>query len=513
MLETERLILHQWNESDAEDLYEYAKDPDVGPIAGWPPHKSVEESMNVIRNVLCGKEAYAICLRSDNKAIGAIELKLSGNHLNDLATGEDECELGYWLGKPFWGQGIIPEAAREMIRHAFEDIGMSKVWCGYYDANTKSKRVQEKCGFRYQWTTEEVDVPLMHEKRRGHVNLLTREQWALDRSFALYDNHDDRIPVFELELGRSLDDLPQQALPSGYRFVSYKPGDRENWISIEKSAKMISSREEGLSVWNQLFAPSENDLPGQMIFVEDTEGKKVAAAAAFSNIRTGNNEKTTVLFFAAVRKEEQGHGLAKPMILEILHRMKTLGYQRAVIRTQTTSWLACKICLDLGFVPTPQKTERDLMGWRIIKALTGHPKLDPVNSLSKDLWLWIRLYGAAKSVQNGRQISDYVEAGGVSAAILSASGKIYTGVCVDTACTLGICAERNAIFNMLTNGEHEIRKVLALMPNGKACAPCGACRELIVQLMPEKYKDIEIMLDYEQEKTTTLGALTPEWWI
>ncbi len=127
--------------------------------------------------------------------------------------------------------------------------------------------------------------------------------------------------------------------------------------------------------------------------------------------------------------------------------------------------------------------------------------------------VWKTMYDAAKAVQNGRKISDYVEAGGVAAAILSESGKIYTGVCVDTASTLGICAERNAIFNMLTNGENRISKVLAVMPNGKTGAPCGACRELMVQLMPEGYKDIQIMLDYEQEKIVTLGTLTPEWWI
>ena len=198
----------------------------------------------------------------------------------------------------------MPEAAREMLRHAFEDLGMQNVWCGYYDGNTKSKRVQEKCGFRYQWTTKDVDVPLMHEKRTGHVNLMT-----------------------------------------------------------------------------------------------------------------------------------------------------------------------------------------------------------------KDSWFWSRLYESAKSVQNERKISEYVEAGGVAAAILSASGRIYTGVCVDTCSSLGICAERNAIFNMLTNGEQEIRKVLAVMPDGKNGAPCGACRELMVQLMPKTYRDIEIMLDHESEQVITLGELTPNWWI
>ena len=261
-LGTERLILRHWEESDAENLYEYAKDPDVGPIAGWPAHQSIEESLDVIKNVFNTKEAYAICLKTDNKAIGAIELKLNGH--TDMTNRDDECELGYWLGKPFWGQGIMPEAAKEMIRHAFEDIGMTKIWVGYYEGNTKSKRVQEKTGFRYQWKSENVDVPLMHEKRTGHVSSLTKDQWQWDS---------------------------------------------------------------------------------------------------------------------------------------------------------------------------------------------------------------------------------------------------------DTCCTLGICAERNAIFNMITNGEHEIKKVIAILPDGSNGAPCGACRELMVQLMPEKYKDIEIMMDYKQERIMTLGELTPEWWI
>lgn len=127
--------------------------------------------------------------------------------------------------------------------------------------------------------------------------------------------------------------------------------------------------------------------------------------------------------------------------------------------------------------------------------------------------IWQKMYEAAKSVQNDRKISDYVEAGGVAAAVLSSSGKIYTGVCIDTCSTLGICAERNAIFNMITNGESEIQKVLAIMPNGKTGAPCGACRELMVQLMPHNYKSIEIMIDYENNRIVDLDELTPEWWI
>ena len=127
--------------------------------------------------------------------------------------------------------------------------------------------------------------------------------------------------------------------------------------------------------------------------------------------------------------------------------------------------------------------------------------------------MWDEMYRAAQKVQNARKISDYIEAGGVAAAVLSETGRIYTGVCVDTCSTLGICAERNAIFNMLTNGEQKIQKVLAIMPNGKTGAPCGACRELMVQLMPGDYKNIEIMLDYEKGEIITLGELTPRWWI
>ena len=301
-LKTERLILRRWEDNDAESLFEYAKDPDVGSIAGWPAHQRIEESRDVIKNVFNGKEAYAICLKTDNIAIGAIELKLNGH--TDMTEQDDECELGYWLGKPFWGQGIVPEAVKEMLRHAFEDIGMTRVWVGYYEGNARSKRVQEKCGFRYQWKSENVDVPLMHEKRTGHVSSMTKDQWQ-----------------------------------------------------------------------------------------------------------------------------------------------------------------------------------------------------------------WDRLYAAAGAVRNERRISDYITCGEVSAAILSGSGRIYTGVCIDTSSTLGICAERNAIFNMITNGEQEIEKVIAILPDGSSSAPCGACRELMVQLMPEKYKGIQIMMDYKQERIMTLGELTPEWWI
>lgn len=127
--------------------------------------------------------------------------------------------------------------------------------------------------------------------------------------------------------------------------------------------------------------------------------------------------------------------------------------------------------------------------------------------------IWNELRDAARKVVNPREISRMIEAGGVAAAVEAASGKIYVGVCVDTACTLGVCAERNAMFNMITNGENVIRRVVAIDRDGRAVPPCGACREFMTQLMPEDYRSVEIMLDYENEKIVTLGELTPEWWL
>lgn len=106
--------------------------------------KSVEESLSVIQNVLSGAECYIVYGKGSDIAIGCIELKLNGH--TDMTDKDDECELGYWLGKPFWGRGYMPEVASRLLRHAFEDIGMTKVWCGYYEGNINSKRVQEKLG-------------------------------------------------------------------------------------------------------------------------------------------------------------------------------------------------------------------------------------------------------------------------------------------------------------------------------------------------------------------------------
>ena len=131
--------------------------------------------MDVIKNGLNGVECYAICEKDNNITIGSIELKL--NDHTDMTDKDDECELGYWLGKPFWGRGYMTEAAEEILRYGFENLNMSVIWCGYYDGNNKSKRVQEKLGFVYHHTCDKVPVPLLNEIRIGHTNFMTKEQW------------------------------------------------------------------------------------------------------------------------------------------------------------------------------------------------------------------------------------------------------------------------------------------------------------------------------------------------
>lgn len=178
-LYTNRLILRPWQNSDAESLYQYAKDPQVGPIAGWPPHTSVENSREIIKNVLAVDETYAVCLKEDNIAIGSIGLMIGSR--SNLALSENEGEIGYWIGIPFWGRGLIPEAARELIRHSFEDLGLDTLWCGYFDGNIKSKRAQEKCGFTYHHTNENIHWALMDDIRTEHVTCLPKAVWEASR--------------------------------------------------------------------------------------------------------------------------------------------------------------------------------------------------------------------------------------------------------------------------------------------------------------------------------------------
>lgn len=170
-LTTERLVLRPWREDDAAELYEYAKDPRVGPAAGWAVHSSVEDSRNIIKNVLSNEGTFAVTLKGSDEPIGSI-----GIFACDLECAKGELEIGYWIAVPFWGKGYIPEAVSELLRLAFEERGAENVWCSHFDGNDKSRRVIEKCGFRYV-TNEQTTWAAIGKTFDTLCYSISREKW------------------------------------------------------------------------------------------------------------------------------------------------------------------------------------------------------------------------------------------------------------------------------------------------------------------------------------------------
>ena len=171
-LETARLILRPFTQDDAEDLYAYARDPRVGPRAGWPPHGSLEESRAIIRTVFSDPLAMALEWKETGRVVGSAGFV--GRHRAEL-PGPDN-EIGYALSPACWGRGLMPEAVEELLRFGFEDLGLAAIWCGHYDFNSQSRRVVEKCGFRYV-CTDRIWVEAMGEERTELHYALTPEEW------------------------------------------------------------------------------------------------------------------------------------------------------------------------------------------------------------------------------------------------------------------------------------------------------------------------------------------------
>ncbi len=174
IIETPRLILRPWKINDADALYRYASDPRVGPAAGWLPHTDVENSREIIRTVLSDPETYAVIPKAAGVPAGSASIMLPGH--GNAPMKNQEAEIGYWIGVPYWGQGLIPEAVRALLFRCFNELDCSAVWCGYYDGNLKSKRVQEKCGFIYHHT-EIGKQTLTGEIRTEHFTRLTKAAW------------------------------------------------------------------------------------------------------------------------------------------------------------------------------------------------------------------------------------------------------------------------------------------------------------------------------------------------
>ena len=174
-METKRLILRPWTENDAESLYKYAQNPSVGLIAGWLPHTSVENSREVIREILSAPETYAVVLKETNEPIGSVGIMFD-NTIHSADMQEGDAEIGYWIGVPYWGLGLIPEAVICLFNSCFDVLGIIRVCCGYFVGNTRSRRVMVKCGFRFHHT-EEGKISPLGDVRTEHFTLLTKEDW------------------------------------------------------------------------------------------------------------------------------------------------------------------------------------------------------------------------------------------------------------------------------------------------------------------------------------------------
>ena len=172
VFETERLVMRPWREADAESLYKYASDPDVGPSAGWSVHTSTEDSLRVLREILIKENTWAVTIKPGDEPVGSV-----GVFRTDAPDGNGAPEIGYWIGKPFWGCGYIPEVVRTLIDRCFND-GAESVWCSHFAGNDRSRRVIEKCGFKYILTRAVQAVQLAGAPERETLCYkITREEW------------------------------------------------------------------------------------------------------------------------------------------------------------------------------------------------------------------------------------------------------------------------------------------------------------------------------------------------
>ena len=176
ILKSDRLVLRPWRESDAEALFRWASDPDLGPRAGWPPHKSVEESREIIRTIFCAEGMWAVVLQDSDMPIGCVGYLPSTT--SNLAIAANECEVGYWIARPYWGKGICTEALQRVIAHCFDEKGFKVLWGTFFPSNPASGRVLQKCGFKD--TGREVCCPNLEVGADQPVRVMKLERFIFN---------------------------------------------------------------------------------------------------------------------------------------------------------------------------------------------------------------------------------------------------------------------------------------------------------------------------------------------
>ena len=300
-LTTSRLILRPWRESDAEALYKYAKDPAIGSAAGWPPHTSVADSLEIIRTVFAAPETYAVVLKATDEPIGSVGI-MFGEGLHSAEMLACEAEIGYWIGVPYWGQGLIPEAVLCLLKRCFEDLGMAAVWCGYYDGNVKSRRVMEKCGFRFHHTEEGKMSPL-GDVRTEHFMRMTKEEWDSVQHLSIRPLTGLDIPEMQ-ELFRST--------VLSVNSKDYTKEEAEDWASCGDSVEH----------WKELLA--KNDY----IAALDGQGNIIG----FSSINTDG-----CLHSMFVHKDWQRKGVATLLLSEVEKMARRYGAHKISVEVSITA--------------------------------------------------------------------------------------------------------------------------------------------------------------------------------
>ncbi len=322
---TQRLVLRPWNLKDADNLYRYAKNTNVGPVAGWPAHTSVENSREIIKTVFAAEETYAVCLKTDHLAVGCIAITVGAK--SNMKLPEDEGEIGYWIGEPFWGQGLIPEACIELIRHGFEDLKLKKLWCGYFEGNEKSRRVQEKCGFVYHHTNKDLYWELMDDIRTEHVTVLepmtVRLRGAGDKSgYCIIRS----LQKDEINL---LQDFTYEAIfiPEGE----------------EPPAQEIVERPE-LRIYTDGFGTRKGDH----CLVADVGGQPVGAVWTRIMDDYGHIDDDTPSLAISLYKEYRGQGIGSKLMKKICGLLKEHGYHKVSLSVWKANY-AVKMYREAGF--------------------------------------------------------------------------------------------------------------------------------------------------------------------
>lgn len=322
-METQRLILRPWTEADTESLYKYAKDPAVGPIAGWTPHTSLENSREVIRNILSSPETYAVVLKETNEPVGSVGIMFV-NDVHSADIQEGDAEIGYWIGVQHWGKGLIPEAVKCLLKRCFEELDIKRVWCGYYDGNIRSRRVMDKCGFKFHHTEENKVSPL-GDVRTEHFTLLTKNEWN--------------------KLNRN----------KSYHIRPLLPDETHLLKDFLYEAIFIPEGEE---------APSREvvDLPELKVYIENFGekqddycllaccGNKVAGAV-WSRIMNdyGHIDDKTPSLSISLYKEYRNKGIGSCMMRQMIELLKEKNYERVSLSVQKANKHAFGLYLKHGF--------------------------------------------------------------------------------------------------------------------------------------------------------------------